>query len=181
MWVAQVWPFRRPRTLLTSAGLGTMGFGLPAAIGAALAEPRARVVCVSGDGSFLMNLQELATLAELDLDVTVVVLDNRHLGLVRQQQELFYGRRYLASRFETATDFAAIARGFGIRATRLGRADEPFTALERALGERGPALVHVPIPEHENVLPMVPPGCANREMIGAEPLEPADEGGAAHA
>ena len=99
MWVAQAYPFRRPRTLQTSGGLGTMGFGLPAAIGAALAAPGRRVVCVSGDGSFLMNIQELATLAELDLNVAVVVMNNRHLGLVRQQQELFYGGRLSASRF----------------------------------------------------------------------------------
>jgi acetolactate synthase-1/2/3 large subunit len=168
MWVAQVYPFRRPRTLLTSGGLGTMGFGLPAAIGAALARPHTRVVCISGDGSLLMNLQELATLAELDLDVTVILLDNQHLGLVRQQQELFYGSRFSAARLEGKTDFPAIARGFGIPGHALGDAVEPLAVLEHALREPGPHLVHVPVDPTEKVFPMVPPGAANTEMIEKE-------------
>ncbi|MGH7855916.1 MAG: thiamine pyrophosphate-dependent enzyme, partial [Candidatus Binatia bacterium] len=165
MWVAQAYPFRRPRTLLTSGGLGTMGFGLPAAIGAALAKPAARVICVTGDGSFLMNVQELATLAELGLDVCVLVLDNRHLGLVRQQQELFYGRRFSASRFEAQPDFAMIARAFGVEGIDLADERDPLASLDRVLEARGPSLVRVPVPEDENVLPMVPPGAANRDMI----------------
>jgi acetolactate synthase-1/2/3 large subunit len=98
MWVAQSYPFRKPRTLLTSGGLGTMGFGLPAAIGAALANPQKRVVCFSGDGSLLMNIQELATLADHELNVTIILFNNGHLGLVRQQQELFFGENYIASK-----------------------------------------------------------------------------------
>ncbi|NLF58351.1 MAG: acetolactate synthase large subunit, partial [Candidatus Hydrogenedens sp.] len=166
MWVAQAYPFRRPRTLLTSGGLGTMGFGLPAAIGAALARPDTPVVCVSGDGSILMNIQELATLAELDLNVKILLMNNAHLGLVRQQQELFYNRRYLASSFQSQPDFAAIARGFGVRGMDLGGAADPEKALRRALAEPGPCLINAPIRQTENVLPMVPPGAANREMIG---------------
>jgi acetolactate synthase-1/2/3 large subunit len=168
MWVAQAYPFRRPRTLLTSGGLGTMGFGLPAAIGAALARPGTRVVCVSGDGSILMNVQELATLADLGLDVTIVLMNNGHLGLVRQQQQLFYGRRYHASRFETQTDFVAMARSFGVRAYDLGDGGDPVGQLREALSVGGPAFVHAPIHEAENVLPMVPPGGANRDMIHEE-------------
>jgi acetolactate synthase-1/2/3 large subunit len=168
MWVAQIWPFTRPRQLLTSGGLGSMGFGLPAAIGAALARPGTRVVCVSGDGSLLINVQELATLAETRADVTVLLLDNRHLGLVRQQQELFYGRRFQASRFEHAPDFAAIARGFGVAAVDLAGCEDPFEALDAALDAPGPRLVRVPIPAEANVLPMVPPGAANRDMIEIE-------------
>jgi acetolactate synthase-1/2/3 large subunit len=166
MWVAQTYPFNAPRTLLTSGGLGTMGFGLPAAIGAALACPERRVVCISGDGSLLMNIQELATLADLGLDVTVIVMNNGHLGLVRQQQELFYGRRYIASKFDTQPDLAAIARGFGIRSCDLAEEDAPFVALQQALTESGPCLVNVPIREDMNVFPMVPPGAANHDMIG---------------
>jgi len=166
MWVAQAYPFRRPRTLQTSGGLGTMGFGLPAAIGAALARPGARVVCLSGDGSFLMNIQELATLAELDLDVTVLVMNNEHLGLVRQQQELFYGARYHATKFEAAPDFVAIARGFGIRGYDLAEGRSPEEALGRALSGHGPCVVNIPVHYAEKVLPMVPPGKANHEMIG---------------
>jgi acetolactate synthase-1/2/3 large subunit len=165
MWVAQAYPFRRPRTLLTSGGLGTMGFGLPAAIGAALAKPDARVVCISGDGSLLMNVQELATLAELELPVAVLVCNNGHLGLVRQQQQLFYGQRYAASRFQAAPDFAAIARAFGLRGLRLDPAADPVAALDEALAEPGPCVIDVPIEATANVYPMVPPGAANRAMI----------------
>ena len=165
MWVAQAYPFNRPRSLLTSGGLGTMGFGLPAAIGAALAAPGRRVVCVSGDGSILMNIQELATLAELDLPVAVLVCNNAHLGLVRQQQELFYGQRYSASRFLGSPDFAAIARGFGLRGVTLDPDADPLGQLAAALAQPGPVLIDIPIHETANVLPMVPPGAANHQTI----------------
>jgi acetolactate synthase-1/2/3 large subunit len=165
MWVAQAYPFRRPRSLLTSGGLGTMGFGLPAAIGAALAAPGRRVVCVSGDGSILMNIQELATLAELDLPVAVLVFNNAHLGLVRQQQELFYGRRYSASSFPASPDFAAIARGFGMRGVRIDPEGDPLAQIAAALAGVGPCLIDVPILQRENVLPMVPPGAANHQTL----------------
>ncbi len=170
MWVAQAYPFRRPRTFQTSGGLGTMGFGLPAAIGAALACPNTPVVCVSGDGSLLMNIQELATLAELNLNVKVVLLNNQHLGLVRQQQELFYGQRYIASAFQTSPDFAAIAAGFGIRSYDMGTNPNGEEALWHALQQAGPGLINVPIHAAENVLPMVPPGKANHESIGGEAI-----------
>jgi acetolactate synthase-1/2/3 large subunit len=168
MWVAQAFPFSFPRQWLTSGGLGTMGFGLPAAIGAALAWPARTVVCFSGDGSLLMNLQELATAAEENVNVKVVLLNNNQLGLVRQQQQLFYGRRYHAAQLSITTDFAAIARGFGVRGFDLGRASNPETMLAEALGEPGPCLVNVPIRCDENVYPMVPPGGSNRDMIGEE-------------
>jgi acetolactate synthase-1/2/3 large subunit len=166
MWVAQHLPIRRPRQLLTSGGLGSMGFGLPAAIGAAL-ETQARVLCVSGDGSLLLNIQELATLAELDLDVTILLFDNRHLGLVRQQQALFYGRRICGASFERPTDFVAVARAFGIAAESWSALGEADSELERALARRGPQLIHVPLDPAEMVLPMVPPGAANHDMLGA--------------
>lgn len=165
MWVAQHYPFRRPRTLLSSGGLGTMGFGLPAAIGAALAKPETPVVCFTGDGSLLMNIQELATLAETGCNVKIVVLNNQHLGLVRQQQDLFYGGRLNASRFDVQPDFAAIARGFGLPGIDLAEAASPVDRLGKALAEPGPMLINVPIPAAANVLPMVPPGAANRDMI----------------
>jgi len=165
MWVAQVFPFSRPRQWLTSGGLGTMGFGLPAAIGAALAEPARPVVCFTGDGSLLMNIQELATMAEEAVNVKVILLNNGHLGLVRQQQQLFYGGRYHASRFHSEPDFAAIARGFGVTAYDLGIAADPLAALTAALRAPGPCLLNVPIAAEANVYPMVPPGAANRDMI----------------
>ena len=165
MWVAQAYPFARPRQWLTSGGLGTMGFGLPAAIGAALAAPERTVICFTGDGSLLMNVQELATAAEERVNVKVILLNNGHLGLVRQQQQLFYGGRYSASRFHSAPDFAAIARAFGVAAYDLGDTGDPLAQLACALRAPGPCLVNVPIAAEENVYPMVPPGAANRDMI----------------
>ena len=166
MWVAQAYPLRRPRQWLTSGGLGTMGFGLPAAIGAALATPQRTVICFTGDGSLLMNIQELATAADHGVNLKVVLLNNQSLGLVQQQQSLFYGARIYASRYHTAVDFPALARGFGIDALDLDRCPEPKTALRAALHARGPCLIHASIEPEAKVFPMVPPGAANRAMIG---------------
>ena len=168
MWAAQAYPFRGPGRWLTSGGLGTMGFGLPAAIGAALAAPRATVVCFSGDGSLLMNIQELATAADEGLNVKIVLMNNDALGLVHQQQELFYGRRVFASRFRPGIDFPAIARGFGVAAVDLDMADDARGTLHQALREPGPCLIHLHVDVAEKVFPMVPPGAANKEMIGGE-------------
>jgi acetolactate synthase-1/2/3 large subunit len=167
MWVAQSYPLRRPRQWLTSGGLGTMGFGLPVAIGAALEEPTRTVVCFSGDGSILMNVQELTTLAETNVNVKVVVMDNRALGLVRQQQTLFYEGRIFESRFKRVPDFVSVAKAFGVPAIDLDSCVDPLQALRHALQEPGPCLIHASIDENENVFPMVPPGAANTEMIGA--------------
>ncbi len=178
MWVAQVFPFRRPRSLITSGGLGTMGFGLPAAIGAGMAaaacenERRRKIVCVSGDGSILMNLQELATLAELQLNVAILILDNGHLGLVRQQQELFYRENFHGSRFDSQTDFAAIGRAFGVAGVDLGAAEdqsETRAMLARALADDRPVVIRAPCVAEDLVLPMVPAGAANRDMIEERP------------
>ena len=168
MWAAQAYPIRRPRTWLTSGGLGTMGFGLPAAIGAALARPEATVVCFSGDGSLLMNVQELATAVEQEARVKVILMDNGELGLVRQQQELFYGNRLCESRFRARPDFAGMARSFGMDAVDLEACDNPGSELARALKRPGPCLVRAPISASENVFPMVPPGAANKDTIGGE-------------
>jgi acetolactate synthase-1/2/3 large subunit len=165
MWVAQMFAFQRPDRWLTSGGLGTMGFGLPAAIGAALTDRSATAVCFTGDGSLLMNIQELATLAELDLNVKIVVLDNAALGLVRQQQELFYGRRLVASMYAQPANFVAIAHAFGVAACDLGLAAASRTALANALRRDGPVLIRVPIAAERHVLPMVAPGKANVEAI----------------
>jgi acetolactate synthase-1/2/3 large subunit len=164
MWAAQAYPFCRPRQWLTSGGLGTMGFGLPGAIGAALACPDKPVVCFSGDGSLLMNIQELATAVEENVNVKVIVLNNNALGLVHQQQTLFYGRRIFASQFQAQPDFVRIAEGFGLAAYHI---DSPAD-LAAALSGAGPCLLNVPVDVNEKVFPMVPPGGANREMIGGE-------------
>jgi acetolactate synthase-1/2/3 large subunit len=166
MWLAQHLPIQRPRQLLTSGGLGSMGFGLPAAIGAAL-QTRDRVWCVTGDGSLLLNIHELATLADHALDVAIIVLDNQHLGLVRQQQTLFYEQRLSAAAFARPTDFAAVARAFGIEACCLTGEAAIARDLPGALAQRGPRLIHVPIPHADLVLPMVAPGAGNHEMVMA--------------
>jgi len=168
MYVAQAFPFRFPRQWLTSGGLGTMGFGLPAAIGAALAMPGREVVCFSGDGSLLMNLSELATTAEENVSVKLVLFNNGLHGLVHQQQRLFFGGRFSGDRFRAQPDFAALARGFGVHAVDLGAASDPAGALAEALARPGPCLINAPIAEDELVLPMVPPGAANWEMIGGD-------------
>lgn len=165
MWVAQSYPFQRPDRWLTSGGLGTMGFGLPAAIGAALALPGVLAVCFSGDGSLLMNVQELATLAELDLNVKIVVLDNAALGMVHQQQSLFYGASHVASKFQRPTDLCALAQAFGVPAIDLGEAGDAREALQEAFEVEGPCLIRVPVTMQHHVLPMVAAGKANTEAI----------------
>jgi acetolactate synthase-1/2/3 large subunit len=168
MWTAQAYPFRRPRQWLTSGGLGTMGFGLPAAIGAALAEPGRPVVCFSGDGSLLMNLQELATAAEQNLNLKLVLLNNGALGLVRQQQDLFYGGNRFASDLGTSTDFCTIARGFGWPTLDLAEIGFDVERLNRALNTPGLQFIHAPIDSGARVYPMVPPGAANHQMLIGE-------------
>lgn len=165
MRVAQAFPFERPRQWLTSGGLGTMGFGLPAAIGAALEKPEATVVCFSGDGSLLMNIQELITAVEENANVKIVLCNNNSLGLVHQQQDLFYGKRIFASIHSRAVDFRAIAEGFQMEAFDLGDCNDPVLELAKAFSKQGPALINVPIDVHHKVFPMVPPGGANKEMI----------------
>lgn len=166
MRVAQVYPFTRPTQWLTSGGLGTMGFGLPAAIGAALQNPEATVICFTGDGSLLMNIQELATAAETGVNVKIVLCNNNGLGLVQQQQELFYSGRLFASRYTGEVDYLRIAEGFGIPALSLNASDDPLGTLRSALGRRGPCLLEVRIRAEDKVFPMVPPGAANSDMIG---------------
>ena len=168
MWVAQAYPFNRPRQWISSGGLGTMGFGLPAAIGMALAEPKRKVICFSGDGSFMMNIQELATMAELDLDVKVVILNNDHLGLVRQQQTLFYNKNLSAVKFQQTVDFAVAAKSMGVNGLDLGQSTYPLDELAHALNTAGPWVINLPICETEMVFPMVAPGAANHEMIYGE-------------
>jgi acetolactate synthase I/II/III large subunit len=164
MWAAQILKFTKPRCWLTSGGLGTMGFGLPAAIGAALvAEPAQRVICISGDGSILMNIQELATLAQWNLPVKVILIDNGYLGLVRQQQELFYRGRFSACEFPPGTNFMKVATAFGLEAMVYDSSDP--TRLAGFLQSNRPGFLHVPVSAEEKVFPMVTPGAGNLDMI----------------
>ncbi|MEA4990486.1 Acetolactate synthase isozyme 1 large subunit [bioreactor metagenome] len=165
MRVAQAYPMMQPRQWLTSGGLGTMGFGLPAAIGAALAKPEETVVCFSGDGSLLMNIQEMATAVENQANVKIILCNNDGLGLVQQQQDLFFGGRLFGSTFTAGTDFVRIAQGFGMPAICLNNERDPRVVLEKALGTPGPCLLEVRMSAEEKVFPMVPPGAANSQMI----------------
>ncbi len=169
MWVAQHWRLNHPRQHLTSGALGAMGFGLPAAIGAQEALPGAQVVCVSGDGSIMMNIQELATLKRYRLPVKIVLLDNQALGMVRQWQELFFDKRYSEVDLSDNPDFTAVAAAFGITALHVDRADGVDAALAALLAADGPALLHVAIDTAANVWPLVPPNRNNAQMIDAAP------------
>ncbi len=166
MWVAGSYPFNEPGTFLTSGGLGTMGFGLPAAIGACLANPGRKVICFTGDGSLLMNVQELSTLSESGLNVTVIVMNNGRLGLVRQQQDLFFQKRFIASEFKERHDFKAIGEAFGIKSFSLENSNDPYGILREAIDLPHPALIDVPVSPDIYALPMVRPGSANLDMIG---------------
>ncbi|MGV8923840.1 MAG: acetolactate synthase 2 catalytic subunit [Thermomonas sp.] len=175
MWVAQHWRMDHPRKHLTSGALGAMGFGLPAAMGAqvSLDEKRnrdAQVICVSGDGSIMMNIQELATLKRYRLPVKIVLLDNQALGMVRQWQELFFDKRYSEVDLSDNPDFAAVAAAFGVQSLHVDRAEGVEAALQALLAADGPALLHVAIDTAANVWPLVPPNRNNAEMIDA-PLD----------
>lgn len=165
MWAAQYYPVERPRSFLTSGSLGTMGFGLPAAIGAAIAFPQKRTVCISGDGSIMMNIQELATLAELNLPVTVIVFVNGTLGMVYQQQKYLFEKNYSASVFASQPDLVTIARGFGIQALDADTDPEWFKKVFASNADKKPWLVKVSVDSEENVLPFVPGGRANIDAI----------------
>ncbi len=165
MWVAQHWQIHAIENHLTSGGLGTMGYGLPAALGAQLARPQARVICVSGDGSIMMNIQELATARRYGIPVKIVLLDNGCLGMVRQWQELFFQERYSEIDLSDNPDFVALARAFGLEAFAITRRDEVPAAIERLLATPGPVLCHVRIDPRANVWPLVPPGKSNGEMM----------------
>ena len=167
MWTAQTFPFNGFHRWLTSGGLGTMGFGIPAAIGASLAAPERTVLCFSGDGSAMMNIQELATAVDHNANIKILLLDNNSLGLVRQQQSLFFANRRFASTFTRPLNFTAIAQGFGMPTWDLAADKDPQTKLAEALNTSGPALIHAPVREAD-VLPMVPPGEANKNMIKGE-------------
>ncbi|MDX3775321.1 acetolactate synthase 2 catalytic subunit [Chromatiaceae bacterium AAb-1] len=165
MWVAQHMRFSHPRNHLSSGGLGTMGFGLPAAIGARLARPQDTVIAVSGDGSFMMNVQELATIKRFRIPVKIVIIDNQRLGMVKQWQQLFFNERYSETDLSDNPDFVALAAAFAIPGHTISRKDEVESALEAMFTWPGPYLLHVRIDEKDNVWPLVPPGAANQDML----------------
>jgi len=170
MWVAQHMEFDRPENHLSSGGLGTMGFGLPAALGAKLARPDDCVINITGDGSLMMNLQELATANRYQLPIKMVVLDNQRLGMVKQWQQLFFDERYSETDLSDNPDFVKLAEVFNIQGRRVGSKDEVLPALEEMLSAKESYLLHVQLDPMENVWPLVPPGASNEEMLEEEPL-----------
>lgn len=164
MWTAQFWNFTTPRTNITSGGLGTMGFGFPAAIGACFARPGEDVWCVAGDGSIQMNIQELATAVDHELPVKVAILDNNYLGMVRQWQEIFYDKRYSYS-YLPGPDYVKLAESFGALGLRASKKHEVADVIEKAQNHKGPVLIHFQVKKEDNVFPMVPAGRSNSEMI----------------
>ena len=161
MWAWQYWTWTEPRTWVTSHGLGTMGYGLPSAIGAKFAAPDRDVVCFDGDGSFLMTCQELSVAVREDLDIVVVVLNNDAIGMVRQWQDAFFGERHMASEYPWIPEFDTLAEAFGARGFRIDTYDEVEAVVEDALAYDGPSVVDVHIDPDENVYPMVPSGGDN--------------------
>jgi acetolactate synthase-1/2/3 large subunit len=169
MWGAQYIRFNRPRLWINSGGLGSMGFGLPAAIGAQLGNPDRLVFALVGDGGFQMSIPELSTLASYGLAVKVVVLNNGYLGMVRQWQQLFHNRRYSAVELDCFPDAEKLAGAYGMRGRTIDRPRELRSALQEALVEPGPYLLNVKVSPEENVYPMIPSGGAVNEMILSEP------------
>ena len=165
MWAAQFFNSRKPRQFLTSGGLGTMGYGLPAAMGAKLAKPQQKVVVFTGDGSIMMNIQELATMADNNIDVKIVLLHNSVLGMVYQWQKLFYGHRFSNTIMDTKVDFVKLAEAMGIKGVRIQGLDGFEANLKAALEGEGATLIDVILPPNEDVLPMVAPGAQLDNMV----------------
>jgi acetolactate synthase-1/2/3 large subunit len=165
MWAAQFFDFVQPRTFLSSGGLGTMGFGLPAALGAQAAFPKRQVIDISGDGSFQMNSQELATLVQYRLPVKIVILNNNFLGMVRQWQQLFFDKRYSQTCMELPIDFVKLAEAYGATGLRADKPEQVEEVIKKALATKGPVIMEFKIAREENVLPMVPAGASLNEMV----------------
>ena len=178
MWTAQYYHFIQPRTFLSSGGLGTMGYGLGACIGAKMGRPDKICVNIAGDGCFRMNMNELATASRYQIPVIQIVFNNHVLGMVRQWQTLFYGHRYSQTVLSDRVDFCKVAEGLGCRAIRVTKKEEVVPALKEAIAENGPVLIECVIPEDDKVFPMVSPGGSISEAFDAADLKKREEAGA---
>jgi acetolactate synthase-1/2/3 large subunit len=165
MWAAQYLQFAKPGRWLTSGGLGTMGYGLPAAMGAQVGNPKSLCLCVSGDASIMMNIQELATIKQFNLPVKLFIMNNGYMGMVRQWQELFHGERYSQSYFDSVPDFVALAEAFGIKGMRITQADALDADIKQAFTHKGPVVVDLVVEKQENVYPMIPAGACHNEIV----------------
>jgi len=168
IWTVRTWQSHSPRSLLTSGGMGTMGFSIPAAIGARVGAPDRDVVVICGDGGFYMNIQELATISYYRLPIKIVVINNGHLGMIRQMQDLFYDARFTTSDLGDRVDLVAVARGFGIPAERVAVDEDPAEAIARMSAAEGPYMVEAMVDPDNYVYPIIPPGCSNVEMISGK-------------
>ena len=164
MWTAQYINFEKPKKWMTSGGLGTMGYGFPAAIGVQIAYPKSLVICVAGEASFLMNMQELSTVKQYRLPVKVFILNNRYLGMVRQWQEFFHGGRYSESYTDSLPDFVKLAESFGIKGIRVTDPNKLNSSIDEMINHEGPVIADICVDEKENVFPMIPAGAAHNEM-----------------
>ena len=165
IWTVRTWQTHSPRSLLTSGGMGTMGFSLPAAIGARVGAPDREVVVICGDGGFYMNIQELATISSYGLPIKVVVINNGHLGMIRQIQDLFYDARFTTSDLGDRVDLTAVAKGFGVPAERVAVDEDPAEAIARMSAAAGPYMLEAMVDQNNYVYPIIPPGRSNMEMI----------------
>ena len=164
MWAAQYIKFEKPKRWMTSGGLGTMGYGFPAAVGVQIAYPKALVICVAGEASFLMNIQELSTVKQYSLPVKIFILNNRYLGMVRQWQEFFHGGRYSESYTDSLPDFVKLAEAYGIKGLRATKPSELNNVIDEMINYEGPVVADICVDEKENVFPMIPSGAAHNEM-----------------
>lgn len=172
MWAAQFYKFKDPRGFLTSGGLGTMGYGFPAAIGAQIACPDKKVIDIAGDGSIQMNIQELATAVEYKLPVIICILNNQYLGMVRQWQNLFYEKRYSSVEISLQPDFVKLAEAYGAIGMRVEKTEEIDRALKRALEVTDrPVIIDFLVEREADVVPMVPPGASLVDMLGGDKNE----------
>ena len=165
MWSAQFLHFEKPNRWMTSGGLGTMGYGFPSAIGVQIANPENPVICVTGEASFMMNIQEISTVAQYNLPVKVLILNNRYMGMVRQWQEMFHGERYSESYMESLPDFVKLAEAYGVKGLRATKVNEVDKVLKEMLAHNGPVIVDMMTDQKENVYPMIPAGAAHNEIV----------------
>ncbi|MGE0753679.1 MAG: acetolactate synthase 3 large subunit [Alphaproteobacteria bacterium] len=165
MWAAQFLKFDRPHKWMTSGGLGTMGYGMPSAMGAQVAHPDALVMCVTGEASLMMNIQELSTICQYRLPVKVFILNNRYMGMVRQWQEMFHGNRYSESYMDSLPDFVKLAEAYGMAGLRCEKVEDVDKTIKEMLAIKGPVIVDMVVDQKENVYPMIPAGAAHYELV----------------